>query len=561
MDNNRKHGIDWRKLPSSLIDEKVRGGMCFPKYTERQKWNLTFELKTERDGEKFYIFLEEHGRRNVRKTERFHELVRISDYSEKQQKEMVRQFNQKIDNYETWEFLLDNRPTISTSNVLYRSYGDYLMSAEHDSDRKYFSDRYEASLYHEKTNEHLVIHDDSERYDFCYALASFEVTEGVLHNFYCEEQPVLLARRGKVNAIPHMEADRMALFFPQTDWRICIFCCMEEIKEIEKIFSSDIEISFASPMPTVEDALVQAAVFQVLEKKLVIENEVLKKPVFGGWEEGEQTGSTVLYNAIVLGEKWEQSGYQEGEVWDEMKALSEQLQIVCMEQNRGSFEDQAAYIRCACHWGTEALQKGFLERAENILGDAWKLTVKLEKEMRESGFLSMTKIMTAAGFLNLGRNYGIVNLHLSKFEEAETVSAKTLRWQGSYCALPYTNELLSVQAQLFGNMGISQMVLGKYIAGKCYMDRTSEICEELLMENQNVSGAVFGLRYLSVLQMAVTMWSDEIYEEKKFYAKRGIEVCEKHLFFLDKTLIEPFLELFHHILDNQPKKKFWKRFF
>lgn len=563
-----KHGIFLWELPTLLMKKAIENVSTFPRYTEIDNWNLTFEVKMEQENEKFSVFLIEHGSKNNVNVERFNECVRRSEYSEKKQKELVKNFNDKINSFETWEFLLDNRPTLSDSNTLYRSYGDYLMSAEHYVNRKYMSDRYEESLYTETTDQHIVIRNNAQRYRFLYMIGTFEVKDGTLQNFYCENTPVMLAKWGVTEYTPKMELDnRLTYFLPDIVWMNCMVSCLAKIQEVKKILPAELQINPMIPVSTVREAMTHAATICVLNQKLCMEKQFYKDLFRWKWDderdEAEKEYRIILSTAIQKGEEWERGGYKDFGLEEYLRNLSVRLRTYEYSGRRG-FCNNAALVCCLYQLGTALFTQGQPDKAEPILAEAWSLTWKLQERMLNdetvrNGILLYPERMLLPWMLNLGRNFGMVKIYLAKFAEASDISENVLHMQGKYCAVPYTDEMLSVQAQLFGNAGISQIAIGKHEEGMFYMEKASKIYEELLAKGNFVSNMMYGLRYLSVLQMAVVVLENYVEEERKLFAKKGKELCENHQIFPDESLVGTFIQTFRCVLEIKTKKSFLEK--
>lgn len=196
----------WENLDAKVIQKAIDSGSNYRTYCDEKTWDVSFEIEFLQKEEITIAVLVEHGRRkggfSVQKT---NERTEISPYTEEEQAEMLKAYNEKLDRYENWNALFTGPTTGLFGNNIYESYMDYMYSWEHWSDRIFLSDYYEGQLYSVQSDTHVTVKSDQEGYDRIYELAQMKIKDHVLEGIYWNSFPRLIFARGDGSDAPYKD--------------------------------------------------------------------------------------------------------------------------------------------------------------------------------------------------------------------------------------------------------------------------------------------------------------------------------------------------------------------
>lgn len=256
--------IYWWELPWKHVLEKLRRDERVPDGgTEKNGWEWEYTLVTENVDHMHFFCLEEHGRKygvNVLQDE--WEYGRNSPYDEEEQEALVKEYKKKIRKFEFYTSAMTEGAVYSEwTGRVYDSLPEYYMSAEAWMARKYYTDRYERSLYTESKTHHLSAQSANLHCWRIYEVGGYHVTDGTLDLLQAENFSVI-AERG-----PQAES---AFFFPgERDAAVLCAASLAKTAEVKRVPFSLLEKKLTQGAATYESAMRQAELFVCLAEKII----------------------------------------------------------------------------------------------------------------------------------------------------------------------------------------------------------------------------------------------------------------------------------------------------
>lgn len=260
--NGLPSGIYWWEIPWEKVQEKLSFDTTLPKGTSVGSWEWDYALEhKEKDGVHF-LFLMEHGRKygvQVRQDE--WEYKKDSKYSESEQRQMVKDYNSRINQQEFFMALTTEEAVYSSiTDTVYDSVADYFLSAEHWMIRDHFSDKYKRSLYRDHWIHHFSVDSANVHCRNVYGVAGYHLKDGIL-DFMKSEEYRLLASEG-----PASGAEEHAI----SGMDAIVMCGKHlagsaAVKQVPReLLGKDI----TKPAATYEEAMRQAELFVCLAQKM-----------------------------------------------------------------------------------------------------------------------------------------------------------------------------------------------------------------------------------------------------------------------------------------------------
>lgn len=170
-----KSGTFWWNIPWEQIEKYLLYDLTETR--SNGKWRYEYNWRTiEAEDGVFMLILEEEGHYSNFSSERSYEYEKLSKYSEAEQAEMVRKFNNRQDMYALADMSIGDSIIHSLeTDKYYASKKDYYNSTEYIVGRMYMSDKYAQSLYTEHETSSVVAYSNSLHYKCAFAVANYHL--------------------------------------------------------------------------------------------------------------------------------------------------------------------------------------------------------------------------------------------------------------------------------------------------------------------------------------------------------------------------------------------------
>ena len=254
------HGIFWWNISWEILEKYLLYDLTLEPDKNGWRFERQWQLLNNNDGK--LLVLNEEGHCSVFSSEKNYNYDRISNYSDSEIDDKMREFDRMLNNYEFNTILDYPDPFVSgQTGIKYNSGLEYIFSAEHYLNTDYQRQNLQKSLYTEKNTINMNIFSKSVHYRSVFAISKIKVSQsGELTqlNFFNYK---LLSTQG------NMPKDILKIYKSKDSAVRCAiylnFC--SEIRKVPmELFGKNIEeksISF-------EDALRQAEIITCLAEKI-----------------------------------------------------------------------------------------------------------------------------------------------------------------------------------------------------------------------------------------------------------------------------------------------------
>lgn len=143
--NNTGNKYYWWNTPWQLVESGILYHLA--EETEKDSWRFEYHWESIKQGDRFHLFLREEGHCSQFISSDYEYRREKSNYTEEEQKELIDQFNRKLDKKRKWDCILDDGSLVKSDiGNIYASMYDYYDSWEYRTDRSYANDIYAKSM-------------------------------------------------------------------------------------------------------------------------------------------------------------------------------------------------------------------------------------------------------------------------------------------------------------------------------------------------------------------------------------------------------------------------------
>lgn len=166
-------GTFWWSLPHGMVEDYLLFDLCREQNNGNKRYEHTWHTEPMENGFTLLV-LDEEGHISDFSASNSFSSVKESNYSESEQAQMKRDFNNRLDLYALADLASgDARVHSVISGSDYDSKADYYKSSEYWALRMYASDKYERSLYTLHETHSVHISSNSRHYKCSYAVAAY----------------------------------------------------------------------------------------------------------------------------------------------------------------------------------------------------------------------------------------------------------------------------------------------------------------------------------------------------------------------------------------------------
>ena len=254
------NGIFWWNISWEMLEKYLLYDLTLEHGDNGWRFERQWQLLNDNNGK--LLVLNEEGHRSVFSSEKNYHYDRISNYSDSEISNKMREFEHMVSNYEFNTILDYPDPFVSEqTGIKYNSGLEYIYSAEHYMNTDYQRTTLQNSLYTEQNTMNMNIFSSSVHYHSTFAVAKMKISQSgqLIQLQFCNYK--LLSTQGNM-------PDDIIRIYKSKDAavRCAIYLAFSsEINEVPmEIFGRNIEKKAVS----FEDALRQAEIITCLANKI-----------------------------------------------------------------------------------------------------------------------------------------------------------------------------------------------------------------------------------------------------------------------------------------------------